>query len=301
MDSYPLLDDLRLFTLVARHGSFVAAAREAGVSQALMSKRISVLEQRLGVQLLRRTTRQVGVTDEGAKALGWAQRLLDDMEDMREDLARGAGDPRGPVRLCSSPRLGREVVAPALSRLKALHPGMDVWLELLDRRVDLIAEGFHLDVRAGTASEPNLIGHLIARNDRILCAAPSYLARHGTPASMVDVGEHECVLLREREDPFGSWRLDGPQGPQQIRAGGTLASNDIDVVLRWAQDGHGIVMSSQWLLAPSLAAGKLVRVLPHWQRAADIHAVSAVRSAHSAKVRLCVEALREQMAGMVKV
>lgn len=300
MDNYPLLDDLRLFTLVARLGSFVAAAREAGVSQALMSKRISILEQRLGVQVLRRTTRQVSVTDEGAKALAWAQRLLDDVEDMREDLAQGAGDPRGPVRLCASPRLGREVVAPALSNLKALHPAMDIWLELLDRRVDLIAEGFHLDVRAGTASEPSLIGHLIARNERILCAAPSYLARHGLPTSISEVSERECVLLREREDPFGSWRLDGPEGPQQVKAVGTLASNDIDVVLRWAQDGHGIVMSSQWLLAPSLAAGKLIRVLPQWRRAADIHAVSAVRSAHSAKVRLCVQALRDQMSHMVQ-
>jgi len=296
VDSYPSLQDLRLYCFVARHASFAAGAREAGVSQTLMSKRIAQLEQSLGVTLLRRTTRKVNITDEGEKVLAWAQRILDDVEDMREEVARGAGDPQGPVRICSSARLGREVVAPALSRLKRRYPAMDVWLELLDRRVDLIGESFHLDVRAGDVAEPNLIGHLIAHNDRILCAAPSYLERHGTPATLSELSSRQCVLLRERQDPFGTWRLTGPSGTESVKASGTLASNDIDVVLRWACDGHGIVMSSQWLLAPSLASGRLVPFLPQWRQSANIYAVSTARSAQSAKVRLCVEALREQMA-----
>ncbi len=296
MDKYPSLHDLRLYCFVARHASFAAGAREAGISQTLMSKRIALLEQALGTTLLQRTTRKVNITDDGAKVLAWAQRILDDVEDMREDLARGAGDPQGPVRICSSARLGREVVAPALSRLKQRFPAMDVWLELLDRRVDLIGEAFHLDVRAGEVSEPNLIGHLVAHNARILCAAPSYVERFGTPASFAELSAHQCVLLREREDPFGSWRLTGPAGAETVKASGSLASNDIDVVLRWACDGHGIVMSSRWLLAPSLASGRLVQLLPQWQQTANIYAVSTVRSARSAKVRLCVEALREQMA-----
>jgi LysR family transcriptional activator of dmlA len=295
VDKYPSLHDLRLYCFVARHASFAAGAREAGISQTLMSKRIALLEQALGTTLLQRTTRKVNITDDGAKVLAWAQRILDDVEDMREDLARGAGDPQGPVRICSSARLGREVVAPALSRLKQRFPAMDVWLELLDRRVDLIGEAFHLDVRAGEVSEPNLIGHLVAHNARILCAAPSYVERFGTPASFAELSAHQCVLLREREDPFGTWRLTGPAGPQSVKASGSLASNDIDVVLRWACDGHGILMSSQWLLGPSLAQGSLVRLLPEWQQSANLYAVSTVRSAQSAKVRLCVEALRQQI------
>lgn len=294
MDSYPSLQDLRFFCLVARHGSFVAAAREAAVSQTLMSKRIALLEQALGATLLRRTTRKVSVTDEGVKVLAWAQRILDDVEDMRDDLARGAGDPQGPVRICASPRLGREVVAPALADLKARFPAMDVWLELLDRRVDLIGEGFHLDVRAGEVAEPHLIGHLVATNARFLCASPAYLARRGTPATTADLAGHDCVLLRERENPFGTWLLKGPAGPESVKVGGSLASNDIDVVLAWAHGGHGIAMSSAWIFAPSLADGSLVRVLPQWAQPANIYAVSSVRSAQSAKVRLCVEALRER-------
>jgi LysR family transcriptional activator of dmlA len=293
MDSEPLLQDLRLFCLVARQSSFVGAAREAGVSQTLMSKRVAALEQTLGVALLRRTTRKVTVTDEGVKVAAWAQRILDDVDDMREDLARGVGDPKGPIRISASARLGREVVAPALSLLKFRYPAMEVWLELLDRRVDLIGEAFHLDIRAGEVAEPNLIGHLIANNTRILCAAPSYLARRGIPLTLTELEQHDCVLLREREDPFGTWKLEGPDGKLSIKAVGTLASNDIDVVLRWAHDGHGIVMSSEWLLAQSLASGALVRVLPEFWQSAHLYAVSSMRLAQSAKVRLCVEALRD--------
>lgn len=295
MDREPALSDLRLFCFVARRASFAAGAREAGVSQALMSKRIAQLERTLGVALLRRTTRKVNLTEEGAKVLARAQRILDDVDELRDDLARVAGEPQGPIRICSSARLGREVVAPALSRLKARYPAMDVWLELLDRRVDLIGESFHLDVRAGEVAEPHLIGHLIGHNARILCAAPGYLARFGAPSSLSDLASHPCVLLRERQDPFGTWRLTGPGGPQSVKASGTLASNDIDVVVRWACDGHGILMSSQWLLAPSLAQGALVRLLPEWEQSANLYAVSTVRSAQSAKVRLCVEALRQQI------
>lgn len=298
MDKDPALSDLRLFCHVARKASFAAGAREAGVSQTLMSKRIAQLERTLGATLLRRTTRKVDLTDEGAKLLVWAQRILDDVDDMCDDLVRAAGEPQGPIRICSSARLGREVVAPALSRLKQQHPAMDVWLELLDRRADLIGESFHLDVRVGEVAEPHLIGHLLAPNARILCAAPSHVQRHGTPATLAEVAQHPCVLLREREDPLGAWRLTGPNGPETVRATSTLASNDIDVVLRWACDGHGIVMSSRWLLAPALASGALVRLLPQWEQSANLYAVSTVRSARSAKVRLCVAALRQQMAGL---
>jgi LysR family transcriptional activator of dmlA len=261
-----------------------------------MSKRIAQLEATLGVTLLKRTTRRVDLTDEGRRVLAWAQRILDDVDDMREDVARIAVEPEGPIRISSSPRLGREVVAPALSALKSRYPAMDVWLELLDRRVDLLGESFHLDVRVGAVAEPHLIGHLVAPNKRILCAAPAYLSRHGTPQALSDVAQHQCVLLRDRDDPFGAWRLTGPDGPASVKPASTLASNDIDVVLRWARDGHGIVMSSQWLLASSVASGALVQVLPQWTQAAPLYAVSTMRSAQSAKVRLCVEALRLQLA-----
>ena len=210
MDKDPQLHDLRLFCLVVRRGSFVAAAREAHVSQTLVSKRIGLLEKSLGVQLLSRTTRKVSATDEGQKVFGWAQRILQEVEGMCSELRHDAGEPTGPLRIASSARLGRVIVAPALSRMRARFPGIEGWLELLDRRVDVASDGFHVDIRAGEVEEGHLVAHCIAASDRILCAAPAYLQRRGLPRGPSDLAGHECVLLRERTEPFGTWRLQGP-------------------------------------------------------------------------------------------
>ena len=296
MENDPQLQDLRLFCLVVRHSSFVAAARDAQASQTWVSKRVAVLEKSLGVRLLNRTTRKVNVTDEGLKVFEWAQRAIESVEELRGEISHRAGIPHGVLRVCASARLGRDVVAPALSRMKQRYPGIDVWLELLDRRVDLIGEQFDLDIRAGEVFEPSLISHRIAVSSRILCAAPAYVELRGAPRTVSELSQHECVLLRERNEPFGTWRLHGPRGTENIKVSGSLASNDIDVVLRWVHAGHGIVMSGDWLFAPSLANGTLIRVLPDWYQPADINAVSSVRSAQSAKVRACIEFLREDFA-----
>ena len=295
MDNYPDLADLRFFCAVARKSSFIAAARDAGAAPTLVSKRVAMLEVALGVKLFHRTTRRVHITDDGAKVYRWAQKILEDVEDMHDDLATTSGDPRGLIRISSSARIGRDLLTPALSLFKHRFPRIEVWLELLDRRVDLIGEGFHLDIRAGEVNEHNLIPHRVAKSNRILCAAPSYIARHGQPATPADLTSHDCVLLREREEPFGTWRLTGGRGQENAKVTGTMASNDIDVVLRWVHDGHGIAFSSDWLFAPSLANGALVRVLPDWHQPADIWAVSTARSAQSAKVRICLEFLKERM------
>ena len=295
MDNDPQLQDLRLFCSVAKRGSFVGAAREAQVSQTLLSKRVALLEKALGVQLLSRTTRKVTVTDEGQRVFVWAQRILDEVEGMHSDLGRDAGEPRGPLRVASSARLGRQIVAPALSRMKSRYPGVDVWLELMDRRVDLIGEGFHVDIRASEVDEASLIAHPIAKSSRILCASSAYAERIGLPRTPAELAEHDCVLLRERAEPFGTWRLTGPRGTENVKVSGSLACNDIDVVLGWLQDGHGIVMSGDWLFREGLNNGSLVRVLPEWRQPASLNAVTSTRSKQSAKVRIFLEMLRDEV------
>lgn len=296
MHNDPSLYDLRLFNAIALKSSFAAVARDFGVAPTFVSKRVAMLEQSLGVRLFHRTTRRVNLTDEGSRVYQWAQKILEDVEGMQNDVAEAKAEPRGPIRISSSAKLGRVHLAPALSRFKERYPQIDVWLELLDRRVDLIGEGFHLDIRAGEVTEHHLIAHRIAGSSRILCAAPAYLARHGMPASVAELARHECLLLREREEPFGTWRLTGPRGWEQVKVVGSMAANDIDAVLSWVHDGHGIAFSADWLFAASLADGSLVRVLPEHYQPADVWAVSTARSAQSAKVRLCLEFLKEQMA-----
>lgn len=300
MVNEPNLSDLRMFGLVAKHASFIAAARVANLAQTTVSKRVAMLEEALGVQLLHRTTRRVTITESGLKVLRWSKRILGDIEEMQADLSLDQGEPRGPIRISSASRLGRDYVAPALSQMKHRFPGIEVWLEIIDRRVDLVGDGFHLDFRSGEPSERDLIGHKIIKSSRIFCAAPSYVARHGAPQTLADVTKHECLLFRDRNEPFGLWRFRGPRGWDSVNVSADLASNDNDVVLRWAIDGHGIMIGTDWFFASSLKAGKLCRVLPDWQQPADVWAVSVERTTRSAKVRLCLEYLKEQMSALRK-
>ncbi|EYS80481.1 LysR family transcriptional regulator [Cupriavidus sp. SK-4] len=291
----PFLRDLRLFCTVARRASFIAAANETGISPAHVSKRIAMLETMLGAKLFHRTTRRVSVTAEGESAFAWAQKILEDVDGMLEAVGATGGEPRGLLRIATSVRLGRRHVAPALSRLRQQHPGLEVWLELLDRRVDLIGESFDLDIRVGEVEEPHLIASKIASGSRVLCAAPAYLARRGMPEHPGELPRHDCLLLRERDQAFGVWRLQGPDGWETVKVTGPMASNHSDVTHQWALEGFGIIMASVWDVAASVRAGELVRVLPDWQQPADIWAVTSARASASVRMRVCLEFLKAQL------
>ncbi|SCU74417.1 HTH-type transcriptional regulator DmlR [Cupriavidus necator] len=291
----PFLRDLRLFCTVARRASFIAAANETGISPAHVSKRIAMLEAMLGARLFHRTTRRVSVTAEGESAFAWAQKILEDVDGMLEAVGATGGEPRGLLRIATSVRLGRRHVAPVLSLLRQQHPGLEVWLELLDRRVDLIGESFDLDIRVGEVEEPHLIASKIASGSRVLCAAPAYLARRGMPEHPAELPRHDCLLLRERDQAFGVWRLQGPDGWETVKVTGPMASNHSDVTHQWALEGFGIIMASVWDVAPSVRAGELVRVLPDWQQPADIWAVTSARASASVRMRVCLEFLKAQL------
>ena len=204
------LRDLQLFCIVARRSSFIAAATETGISPAHVSKRIAMLETSLGVKLFMRTTRRVSITSDGEAAFQWAQKILDDVQGMADAFA-GLDDPRGLLRIGTSLRLGREHVSPALTLLRRRHPGLEIWLELLDRRVDLVGENFDIDIRVGEVLEPHLIAHKIVESFRVLAAAPAYLERRGAPKTLAELAHHDCLLFRGRDQRFGVWRLAGPE------------------------------------------------------------------------------------------
>ncbi|MBC7452398.1 MAG: LysR family transcriptional regulator [Massilia sp.] len=292
----PLLEDLDLFCVVVRKCSFAASALELGVSNALVSKRIAILEKTLQVPLLHRTTRKVWLTEHGAVVHQWAQRILADVDQLSEAISQKGSAPRGLLRLCTSSGFGRNLVAPAISALVRDHPELEVQLELLDRPVDLIAEGFHLDIRVGQVQEPHLIARRIAQNARVLCASPKYLARNGTPAQLADLPRHQCIVIRERDQDFGRWKLTGPQGPEVVRVKGALSTNNGELVHQWALDGHGIILRSVWDVGQHLADGRLIRVLPHYTQEADVWAIYPARLGTTANVRVCVQFLETWLA-----
>ena len=289
------LVDLRVFCAVARHSSFAAAAAELGISPAYVTKRIADFEKALGVSLFQRTTRQVHITDEGALAYLWARRVLDAAKGLTEDVSDSKGSPVGLLRISTSMRLGHQHVSHVLALLQEQYPGLEVWLELVDRRVDLIGEAFDIDIRMAPVNEPHLFRHLIARNKRILCAAPAYLERRGHPQTLADLALHDCLLYRERHLTFGVWRMDGTHGPESVKVTGPMGANHSDAVRNWALAGRGIVMLSSWDVSPEFKQGRLVRVLPAYSQVADVWAATATRLANAAKLKICVEFLTEHL------
>jgi LysR family transcriptional activator of dmlA len=292
MNNLPPLEDLRLFCTVTRNRSFLATAKELGVSPAYVSKRIALLEEVLKVRLLHRTTRRVGLSEDGETVLRWAQRILEDAEQMTEAVSAAKTAPRGLLRISASAGFGRKRLAPALSELALSHPALRIHLELLSRPVDLIAEGFDLDLRIGGEPEPSLIARHIADNARILCASPAYVKRRGLPAGIPGLEQHECIVVRERDQSFGIWKLQGPHGLETARVSGPLSCSYGEVAHQWALDGHGIILRSTWDVQEKLDEGLLVRVLPEYQQDAPISAVYPLRLTESAKVRVCVEHLQ---------
>lgn len=296
MNNLPNLEDLAVFVQVARRASFAAAASELGMSTAFISKRIRLLEQNLGVRLLHRTTRRVSVSEDGERVYHWALRILDSVQRMGDEVSALHREPSGQLRIASSLGLGRRFVAPALSELAARYPQLDIRLDVHDRLVDLVAEGVDLDIRVGNEIAANLIAKPLAKNRRVLCAAPAYLERRGTPRSLAELTSHDCLVIKERDHPFGVWHLGGPSGEENVKVTGPLSSNHGEVVHQWCLDGRGILLRSWWDVHDSLADGRLVQVLPEYQQQADIWAVHASPLASSARVRVAVEFFRQYFA-----
>nr|WP_229429204.1 LysR substrate-binding domain-containing protein [Massilia sp. ST3] len=286
---------MRVFVTVVRKAGFAAAALELGMSSAYVSKRIGILEAALGVKLFQRTTRRILITEDGERVLAHAQTILEHLDSLVDAVSEQRRDPRGRVRICSSFGFGRNVVAPVIARLAADHPGLQIRFEVFDRLVDIVEEGFDLDVRIGDAIPPNLIARRLKENRRVLCAAPAYLARRGVPKTLAELAGHNCLPIKERDHPFGTWRLRGRQGEETVKVAGSLSTNHGEIALRWAREGAGIVLRSLWDVQPWLEDGSLVRVLPEYAQEANVWAVYPQRLAGSAKVRVCVEALERAL------
>jgi LysR family transcriptional regulator, transcriptional activator for dmlA len=292
----PDLTDLRLLTIVVHAGSLARAAAELGLSPSAVSKRLTLLESRLGVRLLHRTTRRIALTEDGETAYRWARYLLAAADDMAQELSAAGGVPTGVLRVSTSSGFGRNHVAPVLSDFAARHPAVEVRLDALDRPVDPSAEGIDVDVRVGGAREAHLYARRLAANRRVLCASPDYLDRHGRPASLAELAAHRCLVIRERDQPFGAWRLDGPDGVEVARVRGSLSTDLGEIAHRWALDGHGVVLRSYWDVAEGLRSGRLEHVLPAYSQEADVWVVHPTRLSRSPKVNAFVRLLGEHLA-----
>lgn len=276
---------------VARNSSFVRAADEMGVSSAYVTKRVRVLESTVGTKLLHRTTRVVSLTESGEIVYEQAQRILGSLDQLVEEADPLAHEPRGYLRICSSVGFGRNLVAPAIARLVERYPELEVRFEVLDRVVDPVVEGFDLDVRVGDEIAPHLVARRLADNYRVLCASPEYLRTHGEPRALADLAQHNCLVIKERDHPFGTWDLRSGTTMESVKVGGNLSTNHGEIAVQWAVSGFGILLRSVWDVGSLLDRGELVRVLPSYRQEANVWAVYPAESKQSAKIRACVEFL----------
>ncbi|EIK95480.1 LysR family transcriptional regulator [Pseudomonas sp. M47T1] len=292
-EQLPLPEDLRVFLTVLRKGGFAAAAQELGFSPAYVSKRISILETTLGARLLHRSTRRIALTDDGERVRVWAARLLGDIDDFLGEMSEARQAPRGALHICSSFGFGRNHVAPAVCALSRAYPRLDIRLDVFDRVVDVVNEGFDLEIRVGDDLAGQHLGKQLVRNLRVLCATPEYLAARGTPQTLADLAEHDCLVIKERNNAFGVWSLSREGQAESVKVSGPLSSNNGEIVLQWALDGAGIILRSLWDVKPMLDQGRLVQVLHDYSQSANVWAVYPMRLSQSAKLRVCVEFLQE--------
>jgi len=251
-----------MFVRVYELGSMSAAARDKRTSPAVASSRISDLEKHLGTRLFNRTTRALQPTQNGKLFYEGACKVLDTIAEAEASIA-GVGDsPKGTIFVAAPLGVGRRFIAPKVPEFKSAHPQIDVRLRLSDRKIDLTSEGLDLAFHLGILEDSDLKVRVISECQRVLCASPEYVSRHGNPKNgeeIVDQG-HACLSLRFPGSTEFQWTLVTEVGPQKYKIFSPFESDDGDVLTRWALDGHGIVMKSIFEVADHIRSGALVTV-----------------------------------------
>ncbi|SAL54492.1 LysR family transcriptional regulator [Caballeronia arvi] len=254
--------DFDFFILLAKLKSLSGAARALDLTPPAATKRLGLIEQRLGARLVNRTTRSVSLTPEGETYLRYALQITGQVREMEEAISGARTDPKGLLRVNATLGFGRTTIAPLVSDFAKRFPAVEIQFEVTDRPVDLVEGAFDLAIRFGELPDSRLSARRIMSNRRFLCASPKYLERFGTPEKIEDLARHRCIIHRQNDDAYGVWKYMRGDSIEALKVKGMLSSNDGDIVLRWALDGHGILIRSEWDLAKYVQSGRLRLVLP---------------------------------------
>ena len=284
--------EMAFFHALMRCGSLSAAARELGLTTPAVSRRLAMLEARLDVQLLHRTTRRIRLTPEGEEYLTQARRILADIESVEHQLNKSATEPRGLLRVNATLGFGRSHIAPVISRFCKAYPGVQVQFHLSVTPPPLTEDAFDVCVRFGEPPDARIIARKVAANRRLLCASPAYLARHGTPNTPGELTQHNCINIHHGVDTYGLWRFTSGRRKESVKLSGSMTTNDGDIAVTWALDGHGILMRAEWDIAKYLRSGRLRQVLENYATPpADIYAVYPQRHQKTRRVTAFVDFL----------
>ena len=288
--------DLGFFIALSNAGSLSAAAREQGISTAAVSRHLGLMESRLGIPLVNRTTRRMSLTPEGEVYLDYARKIMGDIEGLETHLLGATAAPQGLLRVNATLGFGRSHIAPLISQFTRLHPKVDVQLQLSVTPPPSGDDAFDICFRFGNPPDSRSIARFIAANKRVVVASPAYLKKFGTPKTPADLAKHNCIGIRQGDEAYGLWRFTTAKGKakeqqtESIKIRGNLTTNDGGVALNWALDGHGVLLRAQWDVEKYLQSGKLVQLLPNYSSPdADIYAIYAERHRTSVRVKALID------------
>lgn len=285
------------FVKVVELGSFVRAAERLSVSTSAVSRQVSDLEAHLDVRLLNRTTRKLSLTEAGQAFYERSVQLLADLEEAESSVRATAVLPKGTLRLTCGVSFGVRYVAPAIAEFSAQHPQLLFDLDLSDRAVDLVEEGFDLAIRIGHVGHQGLVSRRVGWTRAVCCASPDYVARRGAPATPGDLTQHDCLTYTHVPVP-NVWPFEARDGTKRaIRITPRHRANNGRMLAALAVAGMGVLFEPDFIVAPEVRAGRLVRLLPGYEPArSPIAAAYPSRRHLSAKVRTFVEFLAERFA-----
>lgn len=280
-----------VFARVVEESSFSAAARRLGQSKSAVSKQVAQLEDMVGARLLQRTTRRLALTDAGAAFYERCARIASEVEDAENAVSQLQTQPRGRLRVSGPLSFGIRYLGPVIAEFLRVHSELHIELDLSDRRVDLLEEGFDLAVRIGRLGDSSLIARRICPVRMHVVASPEYLAKHGQPAHPSELVHHNC--LQYTYSSVGqTWTFATPDGPLAVTTHGTLRSNNGDVVMAAVRSGLGIAMAPDFICGPQLHTGEVVSLFDEYGEAGAYLSAVYPHGRHlSTKVRLFVDAL----------
>ncbi|WP_224372098.1 LysR family transcriptional regulator [Hyalangium versicolor] len=289
------LVDVTVFTRVVTAGSLSAAARELGMSLAVVSKRLARLEERLGVRLVNRTTRSLSLTEEGTDFHERCVRLLGELDEATERARAHKSGASGLLKVTATAAFARRQFGRLIPRFLERYPDIRVQLDVSDAVVDLVESGYDVAIRFGALPDSSLIAKRLAPNHRVVCGAPSYFAQWGRPKRPTDLKNHRCIAFGT--PPNQDWQFEGPEGETTtVRITGPLSTNNGEMAHEWALEGGGLVLKSIWDVGPDIDAGRLEVALPDYRvPAAPIHALYPHNRGIPAKLKVFIEFVGEEL------
>lgn len=290
------LTSMQVFCRVASCGNFSKAARDLRISPAMVTKHIASLENQLNLRLLNRTTRKVSTTEAGERYLRLCQTLLSDMEEGEALLSELSQHPSGTLKITAPIDFGVIRLAPAIAEYLNLYPDVRIDIDYQDRRVNLVEEGFDLAVRMGSMPDSSLVAVQLMKHKLVCCAAPRYLAEHGTPQQPSDLRHHNC-LTYSYSSTNNEWLFKQRDKHINVRVSGRLNANNGRAMTAAAVQGVGVIWKPLFMVQDHLDSGELVRILTDFEYPnCDVYAVYPHRRFVPAKLRTFIDHLRNYLA-----